>query len=142
MRMGEMVRRTGVSERLLRYYESQGLLHPMRTPSGYRIYAEADVRTVGRIRRLLAAGLGTATIARILPCIREDGHRLMPTCPQLVSELQQERDRMTAAIEDLRISRGILDTVISAGPSGPARSADASSLVPSGSESGRRPEVA
>lgn len=33
MRMKEMVRRTGVNERLLRYYEQQGLLHPERLPA-------------------------------------------------------------------------------------------------------------
>lgn len=37
MRVGEIVRRIGVSERLLRYYEEQGLLHPDRLPSGYRV---------------------------------------------------------------------------------------------------------
>lgn len=73
MRIGEMVRRTGVSERLLRYYEEQGLLTPDRLPSGYRVYAEGDVETVRRVRTLLNAGLTTATIARVLPCVREEG---------------------------------------------------------------------
>ncbi|TDD15156.1 MerR family transcriptional regulator [Kribbella turkmenica] len=48
--------RTGVSERLLRYYEDRGLLRPERLPSGYREYAESDVDLVGRIRTLPAAG--------------------------------------------------------------------------------------
>ncbi|MFY1689904.1 MerR family transcriptional regulator [Plantactinospora sp. WMMB782] len=117
MRIGEMVRRTGVSERLLRYYEQQGLLVPRRLPSGYRVYAEADVETVRRIRRLLAAGLNTATIAQILPCVRGDDQHLVPVCPDLVDQLRRERDRMTVAIDELRASRSILDTVIAAGPS-------------------------
>ncbi|GAA3242668.1 MerR family transcriptional regulator [Streptomyces sp. XM83C] len=116
MRIGEMVRRTGVSERLLRYYEEQGLLTPERLPSGYRVYSEADVETVRRIRVLLAAGLPTATIARTLPCIRDDGSSLAPVCTGLVAELRQERERITRAIEDLRASRGLLDAVIEAGP--------------------------
>ncbi len=56
MRMKEMVRRTGVHERLLRYYEKQGLLSPQRLPSGYREYRETDVDTVRRVRCLLSAG--------------------------------------------------------------------------------------
>ncbi|MGW4072634.1 MerR family transcriptional regulator [Streptomyces asiaticus] len=116
MRIGEMVRRTGVSERLLRYYEEQGLLTPERLPSGYRVYREADVTTVRRIRALLAAGLPTATIARVLPCVRDDGPRLAPVCPGLVAELRQEHERISHAIRDLETSRGMLDAIITAGP--------------------------
>ncbi|HET6859506.1 MAG TPA: MerR family transcriptional regulator [Streptomyces sp.] len=116
MRIGEMVRRTGVNERLLRYYEEQGLLRPARLASGYRIYSGSDVATVRRIRRLLAAGLTTATIARVLPCLRDDGLVLTPVCSDLVAQLQQERERITQAIEDLQTSRGMLDTVIAASP--------------------------
>jgi DNA-binding transcriptional MerR regulator len=116
MRIGELSRRTGVSHRLLRYYEEQGLLSPTRRPSGYREYRAADVAVVQRIRCLLSAGLSTATIASVLPCLREDGTRLVPTCPDLVAQLRAERRRMDRAIADLRASRDILDTVITAAP--------------------------
>lgn len=115
MRIGELSLRTGVSERLLRYYEKQGLLRPERLPSGYRDYHESDVATVRRIRALLAAGLSTATIGQVLPCVRDDGERLAPTCPDLIAELLAERARMTSAIEELETSRSLLDTVIAAG---------------------------
>ncbi|MFE4592778.1 MerR family transcriptional regulator [Streptomyces laurentii] len=116
MRIGELSRRTGVHERLLRYYEEQYLLHPVRRPSGYREYEEADVAVVRRIRALLAAGLNTATIATILPCLREDGERLVPTCSDLLGDLLAERARITQAITDLQSSRGALDAVIAAAP--------------------------
>lgn len=105
-----MVARTGVSERLLRYYEDQGLLRPDRLPSGYREYAESDVEVVRRIRDLLAAGLSTAMIARVLPCVTED---LAPTCPVLVDELHQERERISASIAAMEESRRLLDRVLS-----------------------------
>ncbi|WP_026403566.1 MerR family transcriptional regulator [Actinomadura rifamycini] len=116
MRIGELSRRTGVHERLLRYYEEQQLLRPERRPSGYREYGEADVETVRRIRCLLAAGLGTATIAKILPCLRDEDERLVPTCSDLLADLCRERERITQAITDLEISRTALDTVIAAAP--------------------------
>ncbi|OPG14302.1 MerR family transcriptional regulator [Microbispora sp. GKU 823] len=116
MRIGEMVRRTGVSERLLRYYEEQGLLAPARLPSGYRVYSDADVDTVRRIRTLLAAGLSTTTIAQVLPCVRDDGPNLAPVCSELVAQLRRERERITHTIEDLQASQGMLDAVIAAGP--------------------------
>lgn len=116
MRIGALSRRTGVSQRLLRYYEEQGMLRPVRRPSGYREYREQDVATVRRIRSLLTAGLNTATIASVLPCIRDDGERLVPTCSDLVAHLWRERDRISHAIEELRASRAMLDAVIVAAP--------------------------
>ncbi|GAA0396182.1 MerR family transcriptional regulator [Streptomyces luteireticuli] len=116
MKIGELSRRTGVHERLLRYYEAQGLLTPERRPSGYREYAEADVQAVRRIRSLLAAGLTTATIAQILPCLRDEDDRLVPTCPDLLTDLFRERERITRAITDLQTSRSALDAVIAAAP--------------------------
>lgn len=116
MRMKEMVRRTGVHERLLRYYEQQGLLAPQRLPSGYRVYSEADVETVRRIRCLLAAGLSTTLIAQTLPCVRADDDRLVPACPDLVAQLERERERITRTIRELRTSRTMLDTVLGAAP--------------------------
>lgn len=116
MRIGEMVRRTGVSERLLRYYEEQSLLHPDRLPSGYRVYNEIDIDTVRRIRSLLAAGLSTTIIARILPCVCIDGSTLTPMCSDTIAELWRERERITHAINELHASRSMLDTVIAAAP--------------------------
>ncbi|MER6024621.1 MerR family transcriptional regulator [Streptomyces sp. NPDC001851] len=121
MRMKEMVRRTGVHERLLRYYEQQGLLAPTRLPSGYREYSEADVETVRRIRSLLTAGLSTSVIAQVLPCVADAGDRLVPTCPELVRRLHGERQRITREIEALRASRAMLDTVLDAVPPALAR---------------------
>ncbi|MFG2291505.1 MerR family transcriptional regulator [Streptomyces sp. NPDC048595] len=124
MRMKEMSRRSGVHERSLRYYEKQGLLTPQRLSSGYREYSEADLETVRRIRCLLTAGLSTAVIAQVLPCIRDDDGRLAPTCPDLVGQLRAERERMTREIEALNTSRTLLDTVLDAAPRDFARQAD------------------
>ena len=114
MRIGELSQRTGVSERLLRYYEEQGLLHPRRRPSGYRDYAESDVQTVRRIRTLLSAGLGTSVIAEVLPCFADKGDLLAPTCSELVVGLGKERDRISASIDELVSARTILDAILGA----------------------------
>jgi DNA-binding transcriptional MerR regulator len=115
MRIGELSRRTGVSVRLLRYYEEQGLLAPRRRPSGYREYQGSDVERVRRIRILLTAGLSTAKIAYALPGLSANGDRLAP-CPGLLPDLKQERARIDEAIQALRASRAVLDSVISAAP--------------------------
>ncbi|MFJ4617473.1 MerR family transcriptional regulator [Streptomyces sp. NPDC088812] len=115
MRIGALVEATGVSRRLLRYYEEQGLLRPARQPNGYREYAEADVVTVGRIRALLGAGLPTAVIARILACVHDDGARLVPSgCPGVINHLRREHARIDDAITQLRTSQEALDALLDA----------------------------
>src|SRR5450631_2613593 len=43
LRIGELSRRVGVSEHVLRAWESRyGLLKPARSPGGYRLYSEDD----------------------------------------------------------------------------------------------------
>ncbi|MEU7632417.1 MerR family transcriptional regulator [Nocardia sp. NPDC049220] len=62
MRIGKLAERTGVSRRLLRYYEEQGLITPSRALNGYREYGESHVQVVQQITGLLDAGLPTRII--------------------------------------------------------------------------------
>src|SRR5689334_4329368 len=113
MRIGKLAARTGVSERSLRYYEEQGMLVSDRTPGGHRDYPERAVDRVIHIQELLAAGLTSKKIARILPCMRDaDGGPNEYATPKLVAELETERDRITRTIADLVRSREVLDEVI------------------------------
>ncbi|MET9024875.1 MerR family transcriptional regulator [Nocardia sp. NPDC004168] len=113
MRIGELAERTGVSERSLRYYEEQGMLASDRTSGGHRDYPERAVDRVIHIQELLAAGLTSKKIARILPCMRDaDGGPNEYATPALVDELHTERERITRTINDLLRSREVLDEVI------------------------------
>ncbi|MHC3470558.1 MerR family transcriptional regulator [Streptomyces sp. 7R007] len=113
MRIGELARRTGVSERSLRYYETQGLLAAGRTSGGHRDYPEAAVDRVIRIQELFAAGLHSSRIAQLLPCMRDaDGGPSAIATPKLVADLTAERDRIDRMIADLVRSRETLDEVI------------------------------
>ena len=130
MRIGELARRTGVSERSLRYYEQQELLIAERTAGGQREYAEWAVDRVIHIQELFAAGLGSRTISGLLPCMRDvDGGPSASATPKLVELLAAERARLDSTIRDLTNARATLDDVIDAasgreagqavGPSGP-----------------------
>ncbi|WP_431042545.1 MerR family transcriptional regulator [Streptomyces sp. P1-3] len=114
MRIGELARRSGVSERSLRYYEAQGLLRAERTPGGQRHYGEWAVDRVIRIQALYAAGLNSKKIAQLLPCMRDaDGGPSERATPRLVTELTAERDRINRMITDLIRSRDVLEEAIS-----------------------------
>ncbi|MET9265519.1 MerR family transcriptional regulator [Amycolatopsis sp. NPDC004079] len=99
MRIGQLAERTGTSERLLRYYERVGLLTADRRPNGYRDYAPAAERTVRQIRALLAAGLPTSLIKRMLPCAEADGS-LRP-CPGVLGALRTQLTELDRRAADL-----------------------------------------
>ncbi|MCL2892585.1 MerR family transcriptional regulator [Brenneria tiliae] len=107
MRIGELARRTGVSERMLRYYEQEGLLQPARTDAGYRDYGNAEVQVAQRIRILSAAGLKIETIRILLPCILDNQPRFEP-CKEVRAALRQEVEKLDEKLRDLGESRQIV----------------------------------
>ena len=56
----------GMGSQQLRWYETQGLLTPDRTPGGTRRYSDDDLVRLRRIDALLDAGLNTAGIAMVI----------------------------------------------------------------------------
>ncbi|MFB7906786.1 HEAT repeat domain-containing protein [Kitasatospora sp. NPDC059146] len=67
MLIGEVARRSGVSARMLRHYESLGLVRPSgRTGSGYREYSDADIRRIFHIESLRSLGLSLHDVGRAL----------------------------------------------------------------------------
>ncbi|MCP2167641.1 MerR family transcriptional regulator [Goodfellowiella coeruleoviolacea] len=67
MLIGEVARRSGVSTRMLRHYDSLGLVRPTgRTVGGYREYSEDDIRRIFHVEGLRSLGLSLRQIARAL----------------------------------------------------------------------------
>src|SRR5947209_17944497 len=65
-RIGEFARRVGVSPELLRAWEQRyGLLQPVRSAGGFRLYTDEDADRVARMRRALADGLSAAEAGRV-----------------------------------------------------------------------------
>ncbi len=65
LRIGELSRRVGVSDHVLRAWESRyGLLQPVRSAGGFRLYSEADARRIRQMQAHLARGLSAAEAAR------------------------------------------------------------------------------
>jgi Cu(I)-responsive transcriptional regulator len=72
--IGTAAQRAGVSARMVRHYESLGLLPPVaRTDSGYRLYTEADVHALRFIRRGRDLGFSMDEIAALLGLWQDKG---------------------------------------------------------------------
>ncbi|MEV5970445.1 HEAT repeat domain-containing protein [Streptomyces sp. NPDC051921] len=94
MLIGEVARRSGVSARMLRHYESLGLVRPSgRTGSGYREYSGEDIRRIFHIESLRSLGLSLREIGLAL-----DDPGFTPAT--LVGDLvRQTRERIAAETE-------------------------------------------
>ncbi|MEY2459141.1 MAG: hypothetical protein QOG30_971 [Acidimicrobiaceae bacterium] len=76
MRVGELARRTGVGVSTLRAWESRfQFLDPARSPTGHRLYVEADVERVDAVLRLIAEGL---TLAAAIARVSSGGNGALP----------------------------------------------------------------
>ncbi len=65
MRIGELASRVGVSTHVLRAWESRyGLLNPVRSPGGYRLYGSDDERRVREVMSLRDQGVSAMEAAR------------------------------------------------------------------------------
>lgn len=102
MLIGEVERRSGVSARMLRHYESLGLVRPTgRTGSGYRAYSDENIRRVFHIESLRSLGLSLADVGRAL-----DDPGFAPA--ELVDDLvRRTRERIAAETELLTRLRRI-----------------------------------
>ena len=66
LRIGEFARRVGVNPDLLRAWERRyGLLRPVRSPGGFRLYTSEDAARVARMRQALDDGVSAAEAARV-----------------------------------------------------------------------------
>ncbi|GAA4208744.1 MerR family transcriptional regulator [Streptosporangium oxazolinicum] len=102
MLIGEVARRSGVSARMLRHYDSLGLVRPTgRSDAGYREYSGEDIRRIFHIESLRSLGLSLRDVGRAL-----DDPGFTPS--ELVDDLiRRTRERVAAETELLTRLRRI-----------------------------------
>ena len=99
--IAEVVRRTGLTSRALRFYEARGLVKPLRTHSGRRLYGPGELERVAQIQALKRAGLTLAQIQRL-------SARRPPNLAELVAA---QLEVVEAQAKDLAEAKALLLTV-------------------------------
>jgi DNA-binding transcriptional MerR regulator len=106
--IAEVARRTGLTSRALRFYEARGLVKPLRTASGRRLYGPGELERVNQILALKKAGLSLAQIQRLGARAPVDLARLIEAQLEAIAaqaaELAQARALLLAVKS--RIERG------------------------------------
>ena len=102
MNIGQAAQHSGLSAKMLRYYESIGLLAPAaRTDSGYRLYGSADLRALAFIKRARDLGFSLAEIGKLLG-LWQDPQRASAEVKALAQTHIDELDRKLAEMSALR----------------------------------------
>ena len=104
----DVARRTGLTSRALRFYEARGLLKPLRTYSGRRLYGGGELERIQQILALKRAGLSLAQIGRLTERGAMDLRSLVDAQLKTIEERKAELDEARALLLSIksRIDRG------------------------------------
>ncbi|WID94815.1 Cu(I)-responsive transcriptional regulator [Bosea vestrisii] len=106
MNIGQAAEASGVSAKMIRYYEQIGLIEPpARSQSGYRVYAAPNVHTLRFVRRARSLGFSVDETGSLLALWR-DRSRASADVKQLalkhVAELEEKAAALQAMAATLR----------------------------------------
>ena len=110
MKIGEFSRQCGVSVRMLRFYETAGLLMPHRTAQGWREY-EADAVFIGKAAQLNRAGVPLTDLALMRDCLRDEPQQF---CAELRARLAATQEDLAGEIARLQQSARLLADLLAA----------------------------
>ena len=115
MKIGDFSQSSGVSVRMLRFYETAGVIAPQRTAAGYREYDAADAAFVRKAAMLNRAGLALKDIALLRDCLHDEPQDF---CAELRGRLHAARAAALDEIERLRQSELLIAALLGDGENG------------------------
>lgn len=102
LNIGEAARRSAVSAKMLRYYESLGMLGQVnRTDSGYRQYSAGDVHTLRFIKRSRDLGFSMAEVAGLVG-LWQDRERASADVKQIAQQHVDDLGTRIAAMQAIQ----------------------------------------
>ena len=106
MTIGQAAKSSAVSAKMIRHYESIGLLpKAQRTEAGYRLYEESDVHTLRFIQRARSLGFPLETIRTLLALWRNrrrSSAQVKDLSTRHAAELERKIAEMQAMVRTLK----------------------------------------
>lgn len=100
--IGDVARRTDLTVRALRFYETHGLLQPLRSAAGRRVYGRRELLELARIALLRRAGFTLAQIASLVNDGAADPHVLVAAQMDMLAAQRTKIDQALALLETVR----------------------------------------
>lgn len=101
MNIGQAAKISGISAKMIRYYETLGLIGPpRRSAAGYRLYTEQDIHTLLFIRRARALGFSMENIRELLQ-LWQDRSRKSSEVKQLASSHIETLNRRITELQSI-----------------------------------------
>ena len=100
--IGDLAARTGLAVSAIRFYETHGIVKPLRNKGGHRRYGRADIR---RLSFVMAAQKLGFSLSEIAPHLRRLPDHKAPTkadWTRIGKSFRRDIDARIAALEDLR----------------------------------------
>ncbi len=100
--IGQLAGRTGLAVSAIRFYETQGLVHPIRNSGGQRRFSHSDIRRLSFVRIAQQLGVSIEQIRLRMQALPDERTPTKKDWEKISRSFRKELDRRIEALAALR----------------------------------------
>ena len=139
LRIGELATKTGLTTHTIRFHEKSGLLNAsQRSESGYRYYADTDVRQAEFVKTARKIGFSVDDVSTLLS-IRVD--KSNHTCQDVTEITQRKLNDVNEKISELLLMQQTLKILLNSCSGGPESATHCSIMEALDASNAQKPRI-